>query len=969
MLHKSFIAAIFVALVFSFGFGLIAYGQISTQDGKVFTTEITVKFKSEVIQLAEGKFDATLSDIPVRFLHVRSFFAEFGDVRFHQVFEGACYGDTLKRSITGEIVSVPDLSQFFRVIFPKSTELWKTVNKPRLLPEIEWVDPPLMVLHQRTPNDLRSYQWNLTKVGATNAWDITTGSSSISVAVIDDGVDWAHEDLASKLTGGESTRSGPHGTEVAGVVGAATDNGRGIASLGWNVMIMPFDDGDATWADADIYTAVNQGAKVINCSFTTVTLDPSDTTKYVNYDDLSMSQAVTFAQNQGRLVVASAGNPPAPFVWPNGATKYPNFTVPYTCWPAAYPGVVGVSATNSLDQFPSGYNYGSQGKVSAPGINITTTGVNNAYPSVDGTSFSAPLVSALAGLIWSKIPSLSADQVANTIYLSADDLGPSGWDDHFGYGRINANNAVRNLYVPQVYSTMASALNAAASGQTVIVASGSYSQSSTITVPSGVTLQLNSGVTITFSGSSTKLVVNGYLSIRRNLLLQGNGTEGSWYGVEISGSAASVGSCTIKDAYYGISLINSGGTHSWNDLQNNRYGVNCVNYSSPALITDVFQENGWAVAGDNTCLPYLGSSGSYPGLNSFRDNDFYDVYSTYAGTIYARGNWWGASPPYPSVTQNVDYQEWLSYDPNPRGQSVATDLVGLQFSKRVTSSSSELISPGIVSTPEPGMSELNSAYLLYVEGKYAEALQAFEAVVGGYPDSFAGRCALVFVERTLDKLGRSNEILARLNTASASYSGKALGEFADARRVYQYLNQGRYQDAVTQAAEIVRLNDDTTLVKFALYDLGSIYWYYIGDTKTGEQYYRQLIARFPKDHLTNSALATLGEWNPWTASGQAPANPSQAQSKQLPVQYSLGQNYPNPFNPSTVISYQLPTGGYATLKLYNTLGQEVATLVDGFQDAGIKSVSFDASRLPSGVYFYRLQAGTFIQNRKMLLVK
>jgi hypothetical protein len=88
-----------------------------------------------------------------------------------------------------------------------------------------------------------------------------------------------------------------------------------------------------------------------------------------------------------------------------------------------------------------------------------------------------------------------------------------------------------------------------------------------------------------------------------------------------------------------------------------------------------------------------------------------------------------------------------------------------------------------------------------------------------------------------------------------------------------------------------------------------------------------------------------------------------------PTTFAFEQNYPNPFNPTTTIQYQLPTSGHVSLKVYNTLGQEVATLVEEVQDPGFKSITFGASQLPSGVYFYRLQAGAFIQSKKMLLLK
>jgi len=94
-----------------------------------------------------------------------------------------------------------------------------------------------------------------------------------------------------------------------------------------------------------------------------------------------------------------------------------------------------------------------------------------------------------------------------------------------------------------------------------------------------------------------------------------------------------------------------------------------------------------------------------------------------------------------------------------------------------------------------------------------------------------------------------------------------------------------------------------------------------------------------------------------------------ANERSLPTEFALDQNYPNPFNPSTVINYQIPVNSWVTLKVYNMLGQEVTTLVDGIQEVGYKSVEFYSSTLPSGIYTYRLQAGTFIDVKKMLLLK
>jgi hypothetical protein len=91
--------------------------------------------------------------------------------------------------------------------------------------------------------------------------------------------------------------------------------------------------------------------------------------------------------------------------------------------------------------------------------------------------------------------------------------------------------------------------------------------------------------------------------------------------------------------------------------------------------------------------------------------------------------------------------------------------------------------------------------------------------------------------------------------------------------------------------------------------------------------------------------------------------------KDIPKQYALEQNYPNPFNPTTSIQYALPQASYVKLTVYDILGRTVNVLVNGMQTPGYKSVSFNASQLPSGVYMYRLEAGIYTATKKLLLMK
>jgi len=317
------------------------------------------------------------------------------------------------------------------------------------IPIVDYAHPPIQVVNCADPNDSlyqNGNQWSLNKVQADSAWDITKGDSLIKIAFIEyAGIDSGHPDLNDKWVGGVSTsEENGHGIQVAGMAAAETDNSIYVASLGWKLSIIGYDadwspnDSDAITVPWRIVDAVNAGADIINCSFYTALNYPPENFDKCPYDYQSVRSAISNAVSIGVIVVAAYGNRHEP--------RCQNHQIPYDTYPAWYPGVIGVAATDSLDSIDVNYNYGDSLDITAPGINVQLIdGSSGTYGSVvrSGTSYSTPMVSALCGLVLSMDDDISLKQLYNIITSTADTVGPynygeDGWNTRYGYGRINA---------------------------------------------------------------------------------------------------------------------------------------------------------------------------------------------------------------------------------------------------------------------------------------------------------------------------------------------------------------------------------------------------------------------------------------------------------------------------------------------------------------------------------------------------
>lgn len=404
------------------------------QDGKIW---FQLKQEARLTQSLEGTNPHRLpiSTIP----GFEIFTAKYGVTNLSRPFFAAKTSDELQRTYLVEFANYALVEDFV-----KELAGFKIVNYAEKVP----LDKKCL-----TPNDPSfGSQWGLNIIGATTAWNYFSAGSNIVIAIVDDAVERTHSDLSPNLWvntadpagGGDNDGNGyvddingwdvgsndnnpnppsssyDHGTHVAGISSARSNNSTGVASIGFSCKLMCIKATTTPTAitngyDGIVYAAAN-GADVINMSWG----GPGFSTTAQN--------VCTYAWNEGCILVAAAGND----------------DVSSQFYPAAYNNVISVAATNSSDQKASFSNYGAWIDISAPGNNIYSTTVGNTYGNKSGTSMASPMVAGLVGLMWSLNPGMTKTDLINCLLTTADNISamnPS-YPGQLGSGRIDAAAAM-----------------------------------------------------------------------------------------------------------------------------------------------------------------------------------------------------------------------------------------------------------------------------------------------------------------------------------------------------------------------------------------------------------------------------------------------------------------------------------------------------------------------------------------------
>jgi thermitase len=361
--------------------------------------------------------------------------------------------------------AIPDIG--VKVVSVPSTAAAGALAHLKAAPNVEFAESDATAEAADVPDDPSfSLQWGMNKIKAPDAWTTNHGDPSVNVAVLDTGVSLTHPDLQGKVLASTNFSSSStvddvngHGSHVAGIAAATTNNAVGVAGVGYNADIMNVkvlgDSGSGLYSDvcSGITWAADHGADVINLSLGGTMASSA------------LESAVNYAWSKGVVVVAAAGN---------NASSTPFY-------PAYYANVIAVAATTDLDRLASFSDFGDWVDVSAPGISVYST-IPGGYGYMSGTSMASPFVSGLAALLFAQLSDTNGngllnDEVRSRIQSTADNVGLTG----IGSGRINAYRAVTDASPPSPPANRSAPTisGSATVGQTLEVTTGTWTNSPT----------------------------------------------------------------------------------------------------------------------------------------------------------------------------------------------------------------------------------------------------------------------------------------------------------------------------------------------------------------------------------------------------------------------------------------------------------------------------------------------------------
>jgi hypothetical protein len=948
--------------------------------------------------------DINHEDIKQYFLKLQS---RYGDFTLTKVIPEAQWGDTLRiNKRTKRQVTIPDFSQLYKIQFEQLIPIDSIAAEIRNIKNVKYVSTPRIMYLCSSPNDPEytgDYLWSFDSIQAEKAWDITKGNTNIVIGISDHfggyGALPLHTELSTKVISTIDINAGEfggHGIEVAGVAGATTNNSTGIASLGWNIPLI-LADTQAPTADERIQDLVDDEADIINISWGMFGPynDGNDTDE--------IKEAIEAAINQGVIVVVAAGNNEA-----HGEVYceiYPDRCgLPYVHYPAHYNfgsagQVIAISGTiedNGIEGYIENFNY-SPGSdpindpdsafidFAAPGTNIKTLSHNSStgYKHIwSGTSVAAPFVSALAALMLSINDGLTPNDVYDILKATSEKVGSysydaNGWNTRFGYGRVNAYEALK--YTIENYG-------------------GTFNQD--VTLPAGDAWNIEEGVTLTFE-SGNSLLVYGELNV--------NGTSSekvtfdftspsSNSGIKFySGSEANIEHAVIQNAVYGVRADNGSDVYVKNsEIKDNTYGIYGYYYCDLKITGNYIHDNTYGVQGaygstaklygnvieDNSSYGIVGYYGAifqlglpynWSGYNTVRENGGYEVYSFNSNTDIDM--------------YNVSVHDDSGYEIVNSGTTSIYSLNGWFGSNGLSSSGTIVnVSPlgsqpgweGVLddddsSVPKIGINpEIPDKYRGY-EGVLAlkDIIEDNTKSIGDISSALSDLYTVLridykdnnydekdnFYEILVKKSADSKDRILRLQALKYMLSWKILGK--------------NYEQAIELANKILNefQGEDILEIQLSLVKL----YILTGDKTSAEPLLNGIKSKYG---LENPFITDLEfelknyELKSWNKNKFVDQNNDFINSQSMKVsQYQLGSNYPNPFNPATNIAYTLPEKSQVIIKVFDILGREVAELVNDVKETGNYTITFNGSNLASGMYIVNMQAGESTRCIKILLMK